>query len=100
MEGVAVNREFWRGKRVLLTGHTGFKGGWLALWLQELGAQGTGFSLPPPSGNCLFRLAAVDRKMDSAFGDIRDLASVKDVVANARPEIVLHLAAQAIVRTS
>jgi CDP-glucose 4,6-dehydratase len=89
---------FWRGKRVLLTGHTGFKGAWLALWLQRLGARVSGLSLVPTSEPNLFQLAGIEALVDSRLGDIRDAASVTDCVRRVRPEIVLHLAAQALVR--
>ncbi|MEK9950893.1 MAG: CDP-glucose 4,6-dehydratase [Curvibacter sp.] len=91
---------FWRGKRVLLTGHTGFKGAWLALWLQRLGAQVTGLALAPATQPSLFELADVARDLDHQIVDIRDAAAVARVVQAARPEIVLHLAAQALVRES
>ena len=100
MEKLAMNSEFWRGKRVLLTGHTGFKGGWLALWLQHLGAQVTGLSLPPNPTPNLFELAGVATKMESHFCDIRNAPTVAKIVRSAQPEIVLHLAAQALVRAS
>ncbi len=92
--------DFWRGKRVLLTGHTGFKGGWLALWLQRLGAQVTGIALPPDSTPNLFQLARVDDGMESRHADIRDAASLSAIIRPVRPEIVLHLAAQPLVRAS
>ncbi len=91
---------FWRGKRVLLTGHTGFKGAWLALWLQRLGAQVTGLALAPATQPSLFELAGVAQTLDHHVVDIRDAAAVARVVQAARPEIVLHLAAQALVRES
>jgi CDP-glucose 4,6-dehydratase len=91
---------FWRGKRVLLTGHTGFKGGWLALWLRHLGADVTGFALPPEPGHSLFALAGVAQMIDSRFADLRDPDAIAQVVRDTRPEIVLHLAAQAYVRRS
>ena len=92
--------DFWRGKRVLLTGHTGFKGGWLALWLQGLGAHVTGIALPPDSTPNLFQLARVGDGMEGRFADIRDAASLSAIIRPARPEIVLHLAAQPLVRAS
>jgi len=91
---------FWRGKRVLLTGHTGFKGSWLALWLQRLGAQVTGIALPPATEPSLFALAGVAQGMDSHVGDVRDADATAALVQTARPDIVLHLAAQALVRPS
>lgn len=90
----------WRGRRVLVTGHTGFKGSWLSLWLQMLGAEVTGLALDPPSTPSLFDLAQVAEGMTSVRGDIRDLHTVRRVFADARPEVVLHLAAQALVRPS
>ena len=91
---------FWRGKRVLLTGHTGFKGAWLAIWLSRLGAQVTGLALAPHTEPSLFQLAGVAEACDSRLGDIRDAQSARDLVRQARPEVVLHLAAQALVRPS
>ena len=93
-------RSFWRDKRVLLTGHTGFTGSWLALWLEEMGARVTGLSLDPPSQPNLFSLARVAEGIDHHHCDLRDLAASRTVVAEARPEIVFHLAAQALVRAS
>jgi len=95
-----ANPDFWRGRRVLLTGHTGFKGAWLALWLQQLGAQVTGFALAPATRPSLFELARVGEGMRSVTGDVRDLAALTHCVEEARPEVVLHLAAQALVRPS
>lgn len=92
--------DFWSGKRVLLTGHSGFKGGWLALWLERLGARVTGLSLPPETTPSLFETARIARSLDSRFGDIRDAGPVADLVRATRPEIVLHLAAQPLVRAS
>jgi CDP-glucose 4,6-dehydratase len=103
VEGVrsgAVSPDFWRGRRVLVTGHTGFKGAWLALWLQHLGAELTGFSLGPPTQPSLFELARLADGMHSIDGDIRDHHAVARVVADARPEVVIHMAAQPMVRRS
>jgi CDP-glucose 4,6-dehydratase len=92
---------FWGGRRVLLTGHTGFKGAWLALWLAGLGARVTGYGGPPPSEPSLFDLAGVgDLVEESVEGDVRDFEHVRAIVGLVRPEIVLHLAAQPIVRRS
>jgi CDP-glucose 4,6-dehydratase len=91
---------FWAGKRVLLTGHTGFKGGWLALWLHKLGAHVTGLALAPETNPSLFARADIGSICRSNIADLRDAAAVQDVVSEANPEIVLHLAAQALVRRS
>ena len=90
--------DFWAGRRVLLTGHTGFKGGWLALWLRELGAEVTGFGAPPPTAPALYELARVGDGLTDLRGDVRDAAAVTDAVARSCPEVVLHLAAQPLVR--
>jgi CDP-glucose 4,6-dehydratase len=91
---------FWSGKKVLVTGHTGFKGGWLCLWLQSLGAKVTGYSLDPPTNPSLFVEAWVGEGMDSRIGDIRDYSHVLAVMQQCRPEIVIHMAAQPLVRAS
>ena len=93
-------RDFWRDRRVLVTGHTGFKGAWLSLWLGQLGAHVTGFALPPATSPNLFTLAALDRRVDSQLGDVRDPSAVDAVMARSRAEVVFHLAAQALVRRS
>lgn len=100
LEGLGVNPEFWQGRRVFLTGHTGFKGSWLSLWLQHLGAEVSGYALAPPSDPNLFTLARVERDMYSQIGDVRDLATLSKALQQTRPEIVLHLAAQSLVRAS
>lgn len=101
VEDVVVNAAFWRGKRVLLTGHTGFKGAWLALWLADLGAEVHGLALEPPTEPSLFREARVaDRLASSAIGDIRDPSAVHAAVRSAQPQVVFHLAAQSLVRAS
>jgi len=89
---------FWQGKKVLLTGHTGFKGAWMALWLSQMGAKVTGISLPPNGMPNLFTLANIAQMTNSHFADIRDADAVSNIVKKAQPEIVLHLAAQALVR--
>lgn len=94
------NASFWRGKRVLLTGHTGFKGGWLALWLQRLGAEVSGVALAPNTSPSLFESARVADGMRSHLCDIRDAPAVSRLVQAAQPDIVLHLAAQPLVRAS
>lgn len=95
-----MNTVFWQGKRVLLTGHTGFKGSWLSLWLQSIDAQVVGYALAPPSSPSLFEIAEVDARMVSIVGDIRDLDHLRAVFAEHKPEIVIHMAAQALVRYS
>ena len=91
---------FWYGKRVLITGHTGFKGGWLALWLQRLGADVTGIALAPNTAPNLYELANIKDGMTSYFCDIRDATKLSQIICDARPEIVFHLAAQPLVRES
>jgi len=91
---------FWSGRRVFVTGHTGFKGSWLCLWLQRLGAQVTGFSLAAPTQPSLFEEAEVARGIDHIAGDVRDSATLRNAMREARPEIVFHLAAQSLVRQS
>jgi CDP-glucose 4,6-dehydratase len=91
---------FWHGKKVLVTGHTGFKGAWLCLWLQRLGAEVVGYSLPPATQPNLFEAADVAGGMTSLAGDIRDPDRLQAVMAEHKPEVVLHLAAQALVRAS
>lgn len=95
-----VNPEFWKGKRVFLTGHTGFKGSWAALWLQSMGAVVKGFSLPPPTSPSLFEEAKVAAGMESEFGDIRDLAAITHSMVGFNPDILIHMAAQPLVRLS
>jgi len=95
-----MNAAFWQGKRVFLTGHTGFKGGWLSLWLQQLGAEVTGYALEAPTTPSLFEVAGVARGMVSIIGDVRDGEALKRAMAQARPEIVIHMAAQPLVRYS
>ena len=96
-----TNPSFWRGKRVFLTGHTGFKGGWLSLWLQSLGAQVHGLALAPPTTPNLFTVAQVEKGMAShTIGDIRNLATVQQAMQAAQPDIVIHMAAQPLVRLS
>lgn len=95
-----MDMRFYKGKRVLVTGHTGFKGSWLCKMLVMAGAKVTGYSLNPPTDPNLFSIAGLDGKMTSVIGDIRDFEKLKETFAAAQPEIVLHLAAQPIVRDS
>ena len=91
---------FWRGRRALLTGHTGFKGSWLALWLQSMGAHVRGIALAPSTEPSLFEVARVGEGMDHCVADIRDFASLRSLFNEFQPEIVFHLAAQPLVRLS
>ena len=93
-----INRSFWQGRQVFLTGHTGFKGSWLSLWLQALGAKVTGYALEPPTQLSLFEQAAVSTTLQSLCGDLRDFPRLKSAIAACRPEVVIHLAAQSVVR--
>lgn len=97
---IKINPDFWRGKRVLLTGHTGFKGTWMALWLESLGAQVSGFGLVPETEPSLFALLSPWEGIRSTIGDVRDGAAIKREVAEADPQIVIHMAAQALVLRS
>ena len=91
---------FWQGKRVLLTGHTGFKGTWLALWLRQLGAEVVGVGLAPATNPSLFQLTGLAQRVNSQIQDIRDAAALAKLAAQHQPEIVFHLAAQPLVRAS
>jgi CDP-glucose 4,6-dehydratase len=95
-----INNSFWQGRKVFLTGHTGFKGSWLSLWLHDLGAQVTGYALEPPTSPSLFELARVAELLDSVIADVRDIERLKSVMATAAPEVVIHMAAQPLVRDS
>lgn len=96
-----IDKSFWRDRRVLVTGHTGFKGGWLALWLECLGAEVSGYALAPATSPNLYEAANVSRGLKgSVIADIRDLNRLRDVIRRARPEIVIHMAAQPLVRSS
>ena len=97
---MGINRDFWQGKHVCLTGHTGFKGAWLTIWLHKLGANVTGISLPHETNTNLFTLANVEQLCESHYCDIRDLSAITSIIKAARPEIVFHLAAQPLVRAS
>ena len=92
--------DFWRGRRVLLTGHTGFKGGWLGLWLKELGAEVHGLALAPESSNSFFEVCGLEQLIHSRIGDVRDGAIVRRALEDSKAEVVFHLAAQPLVRRS
>jgi CDP-glucose 4,6-dehydratase len=96
----SVNPDFWKGRRVLLTGHTGFKGAWLALWLRSLDAHVTGFSDCVPTEPSLYELARVGDELESLTGDVRDPVAVERAVDGCEPEVVIHMAAQSLVRRS
>jgi CDP-glucose 4,6-dehydratase len=100
VEDLDLNPAFWRGKKVFLTGHTGFKGGWLSLWLDALGADVTGYALPAPSQPSFFETARVASTMNSIMGDVRDPAALASAASQCSPDIVIHMAAQALVRPS
>lgn len=92
-----VNPTFWQGRRVFITGHTGFMGGWLSLWLDRLGAELAGYSLPAPEGPNFFNATGLAKRMQSVTADIRNLQTLQDAMAGFAPDMVLHLAAQPLV---
>ncbi|MBD5464749.1 MAG: CDP-glucose 4,6-dehydratase [Lachnospiraceae bacterium] len=95
-----INSQFYKEKKILLTGHTGFKGTWMCHVLTEMGAKVTGYALKPPTAPSLFELSGIEKAMDSVEGDIRDLDHLRQVFGQVQPEIVIHMAAQPIVRES
>ncbi len=95
-----TDQAFWTGKKVFITGHTGFKGSWLSIWLHSLGARVTGYALEPPTDPSLFELARVSELLNSVIADVRDLDRLKAEMTKAAPEIVIHMAAQPLVRDS
>ena len=101
LEGLGIVSDFWRGKKVFVTGHTGFKGGWLSLWLKSLGAEVYGYALQPPTNPNFFTVANVSKSLAAhTIADIRDAASLEKAMLSAQPDIVLHLAAQPLVKRS
>ncbi len=100
VEAMVTDKEFWRGKRVFLTGHTGFKGAYASLWLSEWGAEVTGYALGPVSSPNLFELARVDKRVTSLTGDIRDREALAKAIRRAKPDVIIHMAAQPLVRES
>ena len=95
-----INPSFWKGKRVFVTGHTGFKGGWICLWLKHLEAEVIGYSLEPATAPSLFEVADVGEGMQSIIGDIRDHAKLSKTILESKPDVVIHMAAQPLVRYS
>lgn len=95
-----MKRDFWRERRVLVTGHTGFKGSWLCIWLHMLGARVAGYALQPPTRPSLYQLARVDQLVDSTIADLRDRHALEEVFTRFAPEVVIHMAAQSVVLTS
>lgn len=95
-----IDKGFWKNKKVFITGHTGFKGAWLCLWLQSLGAKITGYALEPPTSPSLYKMCALDKQVNSIRGDIRDGESLCKALKSAEPEIIFHMAAQPLVRES
>ncbi len=100
LEPAAPDPSFWSGRRVLLTGHTGFKGAWLSLWLHELGARASGYSRSATTSPSLFELARLGELVDSVLGELGDLAAVRAALAATEPQVVFHMAAQPLVRRS
>ncbi len=101
MDGMAVNPDFWRGRSVFLTGHTGFKGGWIALWLSQMGARVYGYSLAPPTVQNFFTVTnLIEIFEQSTIFDIRDLETLTSAMQEAKPSVVIHMAAQPLVRES
>jgi CDP-glucose 4,6-dehydratase len=100
MENLAMTPDFWKNKSVLITGHTGFKGSWLSLWLKHLGANVSGLSLPPPTTPSLFEIANLSPMLDTHIVDIRNGETVLDVIKQLNPDLIFHMAAQSLVRYS
>jgi CDP-glucose 4,6-dehydratase len=95
-----VNKDFWKGKKVLITGHTGFKGSWLCMLLNHLGAEISGYALEPPTNPSLYKLCNIDSFVDSTIADIRDFSVLSKTIESCKPDIIIHMAAQALVRLS
>lgn len=100
VEDMVMDKKFWKDKKVLITGHTGFKGSWLSLWLQNMDARVIGYSLPPPTEPSMFKAANISAGMISMIGDVRDRDHLAAVISEFKPEIIIHLAAQSLVRYS
>lgn len=97
---MGIDTAFWKNKRVFITGHTGFKGSWLCLWLHSMGANVTGFALHPPTNPSLYELCGIDSIVTSIIGDVRSKERLEEVLLHAKPEIIIHMAAQPLVRSS
>jgi len=95
-----MNKKFWKNKKVFITGHNGFKGSWLSIWLTELGSKVTGYSLKPKTQPSLFETCFLDGKLNSVIGDIRDYEKLKKTITAVQPDIVIHMASQALVLQS
>lgn len=95
-----IDTSFWKNKRVFITGHTGFKGSWLVIWLHTLGAKVTGYALKPPTSPSLYEVAQVDGLVESFIADIRNIIALRDALLKTQPEIIIHMAAQPLVRES
>ncbi|MBT8270845.1 MAG: GDP-mannose 4,6-dehydratase, partial [Bacteroidia bacterium] len=102
MEGLkrVVDPKFWSGKKVFLTGHTGFKGSWLSLWLLSMGAEVKGYALEPITNPSLFELTGLNSDMLSEIGDIRDYKKIESSITQFQPDVLIHMAAQPLVRRS
>jgi CDP-glucose 4,6-dehydratase len=100
LEAMGLDSKFWNGKNVFITGHTGFKGSWLSLWLNAMGANVTGYALPPPTNPSLFETLKLESFMKSVIGDVRNLENLKNSLDESQAEIVFHMAAQSLVRPS
>ena len=97
---MGINSNFWKGKKVFLTGHTGFKGSWLSLWLQNLGSTLTGYSFDIPTEPSFYKATNVEENMESVFGDVRNKDYLFDTMKKSKPDIVIHMTAQTLVRKS
>jgi CDP-glucose 4,6-dehydratase len=100
MVDTVIDTDFWKSRSVFLTGHTGFKGAWLSLWLSKMGAVVTGYALSPPTVPSLYELCRVDEQIISIIADVRDISCLKDAMIKTQPEVVIHMAAQPLVRDS
>jgi CDP-glucose 4,6-dehydratase len=100
VEKMVVDQKFWKGKKVLLTGHTGFKGSWMSLWLQKLGVDLVGFSKSVPTEPSLFKIAQIEDNMESVMGNVCDFKKLSSTIEQFKPEIIIHMAAQSLVLKS